>query len=61
MNTYMFSVVTYERVYVTAKDDDEAYELVWNGDWNSAETFNTEYQLEDIEYGEENDSNSNQI
>lgn len=53
MNTYMFTVATYERVYVTAKDDDEAHELAWNGDWDSSEVFNTEYQLEDIEYGEE--------
>lgn len=59
MNTYMFTVTTYERVYVTAKNDDEAYDLAWTGDWDSSEVFNTEYQLEDIEYGEADDSNSN--
>jgi hypothetical protein len=57
MNTYVFIVTTDEQAIVTAKDYDEAYEKVWNGDWDSSEVFNTEYILDDItSYGEEDGS-----
>jgi hypothetical protein len=56
MNVYTFVVTTTDRVFVEAKDDDEAYEKVYAGDYEYEDTINRDFNLCDIDYGEENDS-----
>jgi hypothetical protein len=56
MNVYTFVVTTTDRVFVEAKDDEEAYQKAYDGEYEYEDTINREFNLCDVDFGEEDDN-----